>query len=227
MTIQHQKDQLEINYKDFKHISFDLWLTLIKSNSEFKIKRNLLFKEYFEINSPIEKVAQQIRYYDVFCNTINERTGLNIDTNEIYLLILASLDLSINEIEISKLEGFYKESESLFLNYKPTLIYANTSNYLKKIKSEEKSLNILSNTAFIKGFTLKKLIAFYELEDYFDFQIYSDECGFSKPNKKIFELIHKEVPNIDKSKILHVGDNEIADYKGAIEYGFKAHLIKQ
>lgn len=227
MIIQHQKDHLVIDYKGFEHISFDLWLTLIKSNSEFKIKRNLLFKEFFEIDSPIEKVAQQIRYYDVFCNTINERTGLNIDTNEIYLLILASLGLSIHEIEISKLDGFYKESESLFLNYKPTLIYDNTSTYLKKIKSEEKSLNILSNTAFIKGCTLRKLIAFYELEDYFDFQIYSDECGFSKPNKKIFDLIHKEVPHIDKSNILHVGDNEVADYNGAMEYGFKAHLIKQ
>lgn len=227
MSLIKQKDQLNIDYKGFKHISFDLWLTLIKSNPEFKAKRNLLFKDYFEIDSSIEKVAQQIRYYDVFCNTINERTGLNLDTNEIYLLILASLDVSIKDIEPSKLEGFYKEAEILFLNYKPTLIHSNTKKYFNSIKSEEISLNILSNTAFIKGYTLKKLLAFYEIDDCFDFQIYSDECGFSKPNKKIFELIQQEVPHINKSQILHVGDNEVADYKGAIDFGFKAHLIKQ
>ena len=227
MVLQYQKDQLEIDYKGFKHISFDLWLTLIKSNPEFKIKRNLLFKDYFEIESPIEKVSQQLRYYDVVCNTINERTGLNIDTNEIYLFILASLDVPIQGIQLSKLEGFYTESERLFLSYKPTLIYSNTKDYLKIIKSEGIGINILSNTGFIKGFTLKKLMAFYELEECFNFQIYSDECGFSKPNKKIFDLVHKEVPHIDKSQILHVGDNEIADYKGALEYGFKARLIKQ
>ena len=227
MVLQYQKDQLEIDYKGFKHISFDLWLTLIKSNPEFKIKRNLLFKDYFEIESPIEKVSQQLRYYDVVCNTINERTGLNIDTNEIYLFILASLDVPIQGIQLSKLEGFYTESERLFLSYKPTLIYSNTKDYLKIIKSEGIGINILSNTGCIKGFTLKKLMAFYELEECFNFQIYSDECGFSKPNKKIFDLVHKEVPHIDKSQILHVGDNEIADYKGALEYGFKAHLIKQ
>ena len=136
MVLQHQKDQLEIDYKGFKHISFDLWLTLIKSNPEFKIKRNLLFKDYFEIESPIEKVSQQLRYYDVVCNTINERTGLNIDTNEIYLFILASLDVPIQGIQLSKLEGFYTESERLFLSYKPTLIYSNTKDYLKIIKSE-------------------------------------------------------------------------------------------
>jgi putative hydrolase of the HAD superfamily len=186
-----------------------------------------LFKDYFEIESPIEKVSQQLRYYDVVCNTINERTGLNIDTNEIYLFILASLDVPIQGIQLSKLEGFYTESERLFLSYKPTLIYSNTKDYLKIIKSEGIGINILSNTGFIKGFTLKKLMAFYELEECFNFQIYSDECGFSKPNKKIFDLVHKEVPHIDKSQILHVGDNEIADYKGALEYGFKAHLIKQ
>ena len=33
----------------YKHISFDLWLTLIKSNPEFKSKRNLLFRDFFEI----------------------------------------------------------------------------------------------------------------------------------------------------------------------------------
>ena len=187
MVLQYQKDQLEIDYKGFKHISFDLWLTLIKSNPEFKIKRNLLFKDYFEIESPIEKVSQQLRYYDVVCNTINERTGLNIDTNEIYLFILASLDVPIQGIQLSKLEGFYTESERLFLSYKPTLIYSNTKDYLKIIKSEGIGINILSNTGFIKGFTLKKLMAFYELEECFNFQIYSDECGFSKPNKKNFD----------------------------------------
>lgn len=226
MILKQQKNQLNIDYKSFKHISFDLWLTLIKSNPEFKLKRNLLFKDYFEIDSSIDKVAERIRYYDVFCNSINEKTGLNIDTNEIYLLILASLGVSIQEIELDQLEGFYKEVELLFFDYKPTLIYSNTKEYLNTIKSEEKGLNILSNTAFIKGFTLKKIIAFYELEECFNFQIYSDECGFSKPNKKIFDLVHKEMPHIDKSMILHVGDNKFADYNGAIEYGFKAFLIK-
>ncbi len=226
MILEQQKDQLEIDYHNFKHISFDLWLTLIKSNPEFKAKRNLLFKEYFDIESPIEKVVQQIRYYDVFCNTINERTGLNFDTNEIYLLILASLNVSIQEIELEKLDGFYKEAESLFLKFKPTLIYSNTKKFLNTVKSEGKSLNILSNTDFIKGYTLRKVIAFYELEESFDFQLYSDESGFSKPNKKFFELIQKGVPHIEKSKILHVGDNEIADYKGAIDFGFQALLIK-
>ena len=80
---------------DYKHISFDLWLTLIKSNPNYKSKRNQLFKDFFEIEYDIEIVSQKVRYYDVVCNSINEKTGKNIDTDEIYLLILSSLGYDI------------------------------------------------------------------------------------------------------------------------------------
>ena len=122
------------------------------------------------------------------------------------------MDVPIQGIQLSKLEGFYTESERLFLSYKPTLIYSNTKDYLKIIKSEGIGINILSNTGFIKGFTLKKLMAFYELEECFNFQIYSDECGFSKPNKKIFDLVKEglndmaEIDKLDKKTL-----NEILD----------------
>lgn len=218
---------MKLEYQNYQHISFDLWLTLIKSNPEFKAHRNQLFKDFFEIDLPIEKVSEQIRYYDVVCNTINERTGLNIDTYEIYCFILGSLGVDLHSITTEKLSEFYNEAEHLFLQYKPVLLYPEIKNYLEMLQAEGLTLNILSNTAFIKGYTLKKLITHYELDDCFSFQIYSDECGFSKPNKAIFNLISQEVPHIEKSLILHVGDNEIADYKGAINYGFKAHLLKQ
>lgn len=217
---------MNLDYKNYHHISFDLWLTLIRSNPEFKAKRNQLFKDFFAIDQSIEKVSEQIRYYDIVCNNINERSGLNIETHEIYCFILASLGVDLNTITTQKLDLFYTETERLFLQYKPVLIYPEIRNSLAQMQSDGLTLNILSNTAFIKGYTLRKLIEYYELRPYFTFQIYSDECGFSKPNKMIFDLIHKEVPHIEKSRILHVGDNEIADYKGAIEYGFNAHLIK-
>lgn len=220
---------MEIEYSNYKHISFDLWLTLIKSNPEFKKKRNLLFKDYFEIDCSIEKVTEAVRYYDVLCNNINEKTGLNIDTFEIYFLILNALNVNIDEIRIDKLSQFYIETEELFMKYKPDLIYPNIQLLFKKIIEQENTLSILSNTGFIKGVTLRKLMKHYELENYFSFQIYSDETGFSKPNKEIFQMVYNEIKSfksLEKKKVLHVGDNKIADYDGAIEFGFDALLIK-
>ncbi|MBS7231666.1 HAD family hydrolase [Flavobacterium psychroterrae] len=220
---------MKINYIDYSHLSFDLWLTLIKSHPEFKIKRNLMFRDFFEIDSTIEKVSEVIRYYDVLCNNINEKTGLNINTYEIYYLILNALEVDINKYGTDKLDQFYNETERLFMEYKPVLMFSNIKNLFHEITQENKSINILSNTAFIKGRTLRKLLAYYELTDYFKFQIYSDEVGFSKPNNEIFQLVFDEVnafKKTEKKEILHIGDNSIADYNGALKYGFDAHLLK-
>ena len=221
--------KLKIEYSNYKHLSFDLWLTLIKSNSEFKKKRNLLFKDFFEVDNEIEKVSEVIRYYDVLCNNINEKTGLNIDTFEIYYLILKGLNVNLEKIEIDNLNKFYKETELLFMEFKPDLIYPKIKTLFKQIVDEGKTLSILSNTAFIKGVTLRKLISYYELESYFSFQIYSDETGFSKPSQEMFKLVYNEIKSfksIEKKEVLHIGDNKIADYNGAINFGFDALLIK-
>ena len=220
---------MKLEYSKYKHISFDLWLTLIKSNPEFKNKRNLLFKDFFEVNSSIEKVTDVVRHYDLLCNNINEKTGLNIDTFEIYYLILGALNINLDEIGIEKLSQFYKEAELLFMKFKPELIYPKIKLLFKEIIEQEKTISILSNTAFIKGFTLRKLIEQYDLENYFSFQIYSDETGFSKPSNEIFKLVYNEVnsfKSIEKKEILHIGDNRIADYNGALNFGFDALLIK-
>lgn len=220
---------MKINYKDYNHISFDLWLTLIKSNPEFKSKRNLLFRDFFETDCSIEKVTEVVRYYDVLCNSINEKTGLNIDTYEIYYLILNALNVKINDVETERLNQFYVETESLFIAYKPQLLFPEIQSLFKEITEQGKTMNILSNTAFIKGDTLRKVISYYELENYFSFQIYSDEVGFSKPNKQIFQLVYDRVnlkSNSSKKEILHVGDNVVADYNGALNFGFDAYLLK-
>lgn len=221
---------MKIDCKDYNHFSFDLWLTLIKSNPEFKSKRNLLFRDFFETDCQIEKVTEVVRYYDVLCNNINEKTGLNIDTYEIYGFILSALGIDINEVEISQFDQFYLEAESLFLEYKPELLFPDIHNLFDEIAAQEKTMSILSNTAFIKGTTLRKVLSYYELEKYFSFQIYSDETGLSKPNHEIFQLVYNEINSfskIQKNKVLHIGDNPVADYNGAKNFGFEAHLLKK
>ena len=220
---------MKIDHKNYNHFSFDLWLTLIKSNPQFKSKRNLLFKDFFEVECAIEKVNEVVRYYDVLCNNINENTGLNIDTYEIYYLILNALNVKVNDIDTKRLNLFYKETELLFMEYKPQLLFPKIDSLFDEIKAQGKTMNILSNTGFIKGYTLRKIIADYQLDQYFDFQIYSDEIGFSKPNHKTFQLVYDQINSskqLIKKEVLHIGDNSIADYDGAIKFGFAAHLLK-
>ena len=220
---------MEINIQQHQHFSFDLWLTLIKSHPEFKNKRNLLFKDFFEIDSSLDKLAEVIRYYDLLCNNIKEKTGLNFNTFEIYYFILNALNVNIDEIGTDKLTQFYDETELLFMNFKPELIDSKIQVVFKQIVEQGKTINVLSNTAFIKGITLRKLLEYYELSPYFSFQIFSDEVGFSKPNPAIFQMVYDEIlknKSIEKKEVLHVGDNKIADYNGALNFGFDALLLK-
>ncbi|MCJ7934820.1 MAG: HAD family hydrolase [Chryseobacterium sp.] len=218
----------DIDIHNHCHFSFDLWLTLIKSHPEFKTKRVELFSSFFNVDKPIEEVAGRVKYYDDLCNTINEVTGGNIDTFEIYLMILGSLGVDIKLLHNEKLKEFYVKSEELFLEYKPVIIFKNIHDFFDHIKNQGKTINILSNTGFIKGTTMRKFLIHENLDQYIDFHVYSDEMNCSKPNPLIFQEVKNNIKDQDLSlhQILHIGDNPVADYQGAKDFGFSAHLLK-
>ncbi|MCS4305518.1 HAD family hydrolase [Chryseobacterium sp. BIGb0232] len=218
----------DIDIQNHCHFSFDLWLTLIKSHPEFKTKRVELFSSFFNVDAPIAVVAKTVKYYDDLCNTINEVTGGNIDTFEIYLMILGALNVDVKLLNKEKLNEFYVKSEELFLEYKPVVIFENIHDFFDDIKSQGKTINILSNTGFIKGKTMRKFLIHENLDQYIDFHIYSDEINCSKPNPLIFQEVKNNIEdqNLPLNRILHIGDNPVADYKGATDFGFSAHLLK-
>lgn len=217
----------DIDIHNHAHFSFDLWLTLIKSHPEFKTKRVELFSSFFNIDRPIEEITKTVKYYDDLCNTINEVAGGNIDTYEIYLLILGALNIDLKTVNKKKLGEFYQKSEGLFLEYKPVIIFENLKPFFEEIRSQDKTISILSNTGFIKGATMRKFLVGENLDQYIDFHIYSDEINCSKPNPQVFQEVKNKLKNQDlpMSKVLHIGDNPIADYKGAKDFGFNAHLL--
>ncbi|CAI8910817.1 HAD family hydrolase [Chryseobacterium sp. IT-36CA2] len=218
----------DIDIQNHCHFSFDLWLTLIKSHPEFKAKRVELFSSFFNVDKPIEEVAKTVKYYDDLCNTINEVTGGNIDTFEIYLMILGALNVDVKQLNKEKLNAFYNKSEELFLEYKPVVIFENIHDFFEDIKNQGKTINILSNTGFIKGKTMRKFLIHENLDQYIDFHIYSDEINCSKPNPLIFQEVKNKIEDQDLPlhQILHIGDNPVADYQGAKNFGFSAHLLK-
>ncbi len=218
----------DIDIHNHSHFSFDLWLTLIKSHPEFKAKRVELFSSFFDVKKPIDEVAKVVKYYDDLCNSINEVIGGNVDTFEIYLLILNALEVDVKQLNKDQLNQFYQKSEDLFLEYKPVVIFENLHHFFDEIKNQGKTINILSNTGFIKGKTMRKFLISENLDQYIDFHIYSDELNCSKPNPIVFQEVKNLIKNKDlkMNQILHVGDNPVADYKGAKDFGFNAHLIK-
>jgi putative hydrolase of the HAD superfamily len=206
-------------YQQIKHCSIDLWFTLIKSDPVFKHKRALFFYEHINTKQKtIEEVEAVFRKVDLMCNAINEKTGNNICAEEMYGMVIYLLNDSMLHFGKEELSQLYSKLEILFFEYSPVLFNEETVPALKKIK-QDKTLSILSNTAFIKACTLRKLLTKLDVEKFFDFQIYSDEVGLSKPNAAIFNLMMLQISTWHKdilpNQVLHIGDNPIADIDGA------------
>ncbi|MBB6372327.1 TerD family protein [Chryseobacterium shigense] len=87
-------------------------------------------------------------------------------------MILGALNVDIKQLNKEKLEAFYLKSEELFLEYKPVIIFENINDFLDEIKNQGKTVNILSNTGFIKGRTMRKFLIQEELDQYIGFHIY-------------------------------------------------------
>lgn len=213
------------------HYSFDLWQTLIKSDPRFKSERvKYFFDRYNFKKKTIDEINLIFRQTDVMCNRINETTGKNIDSDEMYLMIISQInDYDIDWLSIN-IDELHHEMESLFFQYPPLLYSDDTAFVLKKLK-ENHSLSLLSNTGFIKGKTLEKLLGILGIGNFFAFQLYSDEVGLSKPNILFFRLMLEQVANLypttplSLNRIIHIGDNINADIKGAQSIGIDSLLI--
>ena len=217
----------------YQHYSFDLWLTLIKSNPEFKIRRAHFFHQNFNhTGRSVDDISRVFRQVDLMCNAVNEKTGKNIDADEMYLMVISLINgdsLNIDGIDYTAL---HLQMEELLFKYPPQMYSAVTTEVLEHLKQKSgATFSLLSNTGYITGKTLRKVLALYGLDNYFDFQLYSDEAGMSKPNPEFFKTmlnnidIYNPGKDIPLKNIVHVGDNPKNDVLAADAIGISSLLI--
>jgi FMN phosphatase YigB (HAD superfamily) len=148
------------------------------------------------------------------------------------ILPLNLLKSVLNEIKTKSnvnLIELYNQINILFLAY-PPFIEPSFYEIIDLINKKGKTCSITSNTAFISGSVIIEYLENFNLLHYFSFTIFSDEFGFGKPSSKIFDyLTFKAIECkslIDRTNILHIGDNLESDYKGAIQSSLTAfHLL--
>lgn len=217
----------------YQHYSFDLWLTLIKSNPEFKIQRAHFFHQnYNNTGKSVDEIVKVFRQVDLMVNAVNEKTGKNIDADEMYLMVINLLNgdqLNIDDIDYPAL---HLQMEELLFKYPPQAYADVTIDTLHRLKLKSgATFSLLSNTGYITGKTLRKVLALYGLDNYFDFQLYSDEANMSKPNPEFFNTMLNNIDicnggkNIPLKNIIHIGDNPKNDVQAANQAGISSLLI--
>lgn len=199
-----------------KHISFDLWGTLITSNPNYRDRRNKLLEEIFHV----DLLPDELRRGKVMVDEISELTGRQLDYPQTVTLMLGLNTKWIDrERFLKNVELFRKENTLLVREDNPLFISPQIPFLLNTLKQCKISMSILSNTSIIPGSMLRDTLKILEIHDLFSFMIFSDEVGYAKPNKTVYRMLFENV--IYKSnEIFHVGDNPYSDSGAGIVSSF-------
>jgi HAD superfamily hydrolase (TIGR01549 family) len=96
-----------------------------------------------------------------------------------------------------------------------TRLFQGVKDFIIQLKSDGViTANITDLTAQIQ---FRKLV-YFELDEYFDYVVTSEEAGKDKPHKAPFEIILSKI-GIDPAEIWMIGDNPVNDIEGAFEAG--------
>ena len=83
------------------------------------------------------------------------------------------------------------------------------------------ALAVISDTGFASGRAQDRLLQKDAARDFFRATIYSMDIGHAKPRPEIFQHA-VETLGVAPHEILHIGDNERTDVRGALAAGFRA-----
>ncbi len=84
---------------------------------------------------------------------------------------------------------------------------------LRALRDQGLPLAIISDAIVTPGTHLRKLLAVYGLDGFFDAFVFSDEAGASKPDPSVFHQA-AEALGVPVEGLLHVGDRESNDVRG-------------
>ncbi len=85
-------------------------------------------------------------------------------------------------------------------------------------------LAVVSDAIFTPGKYLRALLEKYQLYSYFDFFVFSDEIGHSKPHPILFETVAQHF-GVECQDIVHIGDRPHNDIGGPHAVGARGVLL--
>lgn len=194
-----------------KHISFDVWNTLITANPAYAEARTQVIANVGEVTQ--RKAGETYREVKKFLDKQAEGQVCGTTADSWHLLARV-LGLKPGHGDMMK---YYAEIE--FLHYAPVFDVALAAQLVELSKTFE--MSIKSNTNFISGEVLAKACEFEDW-DCFDFMHFSDKFRLCKPDVLFFAhtLLSSEDEDLDTSEVLHVGDNLICDGK-CVDFGMQ------
>ncbi|RLE60402.1 MAG: hypothetical protein DRJ35_03400 [Thermoprotei archaeon] len=203
--------------KAVRHISFDVWMTLLDTRVFYReIARHLA-----EIKGENPETVYNIIQRGYIAVKEARRRG-KIDPQNV-------LESSF-KIAQKATDGFLAfdevaEAVSRAVNtIDPQSLVLDEAHVLLENLSKKYSLSVASNVVFWPGYITRTILAKTGLSKYFGVQVYADEVCCLKPEPCMFEKLYEKT-GAEVEEWVHVGDSFREDFLGALAYGLSAILI--
>ncbi len=194
-------------------ISFDFWNTLFGNGDEPERYQRRLDFFYDVISSyritdhaSIEKAFRASTKFFIHEWQNNYRTPSALERIQ-YMADL--LSVNVNKSDIEKTADFFGQ---LIFSIPPEVNVDNLQ--IVRQLSENYPLGLISDTGYISGKYIRQFLAEHDILSQFNSLIFSDEQLHSKPHRSVFELTCQNL-NISCETLIHIGDLEKTDIKGA------------
>lgn len=201
-----------------KHVSFDVWKTLIEPNPEFGAARRRLLEDSF--NKPAAVIEAVYRVVKDGADGEAEASGAGYTSAQVYARLLAELGVSNADWWSLRLE-----MERLFALHPPA-VRDDVTETLRELRAAGYGMSIASNTNFIQGACLSS-VALDTWDVDWTFKVFSDQMGLAKPHALFWHAVTAQaylLSGAEASEILHVGDNRICD-GGCRDFGLKYQFV--
>ena len=198
-------------------ISFDFWNTLYgngdepeRHNRRIRYFYNLISTYIDADYSTIEKAFKASTKYFLHEWQNNFRTPT---AHERIQLMSDKLSVTLKENDIEKTADYFG---NLIFSVPPEFNPINLE--IVRQLSNLYPIGLISDTGYISGKYIRKFLTEQDMISPFSSLVFSDEQPHCKPHNSVFNLTCKNL-NVPCSHLIHIGDLEKTDIKGAIEAG--------
>ena len=213
-------------------VSFDLWDTLFVDDSDEPVRasrgmrpkrdeRRYLLHQALNRHHAVtpERVSLAYDVVDAAFRKVWHDQHVTWTVRQRLSVLLEGLQLSLPEVELAELIRLHEEME---LTVRPRLVEG-VRETLDNLRGRYR-LAVISDAIFSPGRALRELLRGEELLRLFDALVFSDEVGCSKPDRRMFERA-ASVLGLPVTRLIHIGDRDHNDVKGAQAAGARAVLF--
>jgi len=204
-----------------KAITFDFWDTLYKAPRDERLanrRAGLMSQALAQIGIKAEETSIKEAFIDSwqFAHKYQVENGLDITPRGQFDFILDHMQITLGRPDWLRIYQLYTSVLPEF----PPQLNDGVREALPRLSSHFK-LAIICNTGISPGTVLRKLLKADDILRFFEFQLFSDEVRWAKPNEKIFNYA-LQLLQVRNDEAAHVGDDSSTDVTGAKRAGMTA-----